>query len=303
MAVEEHDRLAAGHAALADGDWERARDLLQAALAAGATGEAFEGLGWEAWWLDDDTLTFSAREQAYRAACDPAGAGRVAAWIAADFGEFRGEEAVGRGWLERAHRLLDPLPESADRGWLALVDADFAINVDRDLATTAALSRGASALGRRPGVADLEAVGLGLEGLALVCGGAVEEGMRRLDEASAIATAEDMHLPLSSGWALCCVLSACDGIGDFRRAAQWCDAVRRFGERWAAASCSASAAPRTDASSPPTATGGPRRASCSGPSRTSSGHGREWPTRHARECSSRGRCWRSATRIALVRPR
>ena len=92
----------------------------------------------------------------------------------------------------------------------------------------AALAARASQLGRRFGVPDLEAVGLGMEGLALVCRGEVEDGMRLLDESSAIATAENMRLPLSSGWALCCVLSACEGIGDFRRATQWCEAIRRF---------------------------------------------------------------------------
>jgi DNA-binding CsgD family transcriptional regulator len=229
------DPLAEGHAALARGRWSQARERFQAALARGDSAAAWEGLGWAAWWLDDEALTFEARERAfrcYRADGDAGGAGRVAAWIAADFREFRGEDVVGRGWLERAHRLIDPLPESPDHGWLALIDADFALNVDRDLDLTLTLARSAAALGRRLDVADVEGVGLGLEGLALVCSGVVEEGMRKLDEASAIATAEDMHLPLSSGWALCCVLSACDGIGDFRRAAQWCVAVRKFTERW-----------------------------------------------------------------------
>ena len=229
------DGLSAGRAALAAGAWERARDRFRAALAVCDDGAAWEGLGWAAWWLDDEALTFHARERAfrsYRREGDAIGAGRVAAWIAADFREFRGEDVVGRGWLERAHRLLDPLPESPEQGWLALIDADFALNIDRDLDATLGLARHASALGRRLDVADVEAVGLGIEGLAMVCRGSVEDGMRKLDEASAIATAEDMHLPLSSGWALCCVLSACDGIGDFRRAAQWCDSVRTFTDRW-----------------------------------------------------------------------
>lgn len=226
--------LAEPQAALARGAWERARDLFQAALDS-ERGEPYEGLGWAAWWLNDEALTISARERAfrlYRAQGNAAAAGRVAAWIAADFREFRGEDVVGRGWLERARRLLDPLPVAAEHGWLALIEADFALNVDRDFDAALALARESGALGRRLGVADLEAVGLAQEGLALVCGGSVDDGMRRLDEASAIASAEEMHLPISSGWALCCVLSACDGIGDFRRAAQWCDAVRRFAERW-----------------------------------------------------------------------
>ena len=229
------EALAAGGAALASGDWGRARDRYEAAVAVRDTAEGWEGLGWAGWWLADEELTFRAREQAYRlyrAAEDAAGAGRVATWIAADFREFRGEEAVGRGWLERAHRLLDRLPEGADHGWLMLTDADFALNVDRDLETVVVLARTASRLGRRLAVPDLEAVGLGLEGLALVCQGDVQRGMRRVDESSAIATAEEIRLPLASGWALCCVLSACDGIGDFRRATQWCQALRRFTARW-----------------------------------------------------------------------
>jgi DNA-binding CsgD family transcriptional regulator len=225
--------LAKAREALARGDWDRARDLFQAV--GSQHGEPLEGLGWAGWWLNDEALTISARERAfrlYRAQGDDAAAGRVAAWIAADFREFRGDDVVGRGWLGRAHRLLDPLPPAAEHGWLALIDADFALNVDRDLDTTCALAHEAAALGRRLDIADLEAVGLAQEGLALVCRGSVEDGMRRLDEASAIASAEEMHLPISSGWALCCVLSACDGIGDFRRAAQWCEAVRSFAERW-----------------------------------------------------------------------
>ena len=161
-------------------------------------------------------------------------AGRVATWLAADFREFRGEDAIARGWLERAHRLLDGLPETADHGWLALTDADFALNLDGDLESVLALARRGAGLGRRLGVSDLEAVGLALEGLALVGTGAVERGMRALDEASAIAAGEDLRLPLSAGWTLCCGLSACDGIGDFPRARQWSEAMRRMAERWGA---------------------------------------------------------------------
>lgn len=225
----------AGHAALGRGEWEHARTHFEAALAVQDSADACEGLGWAGWWLADEQLTFHARERAYRlyrAADDAAGAGRVATWLAADHREFRGEEAVGRGWLARAHRLLDPLPAGPDAGWLLLTDADFALNVDRDLEKVITLARRACELGRRLAVADLEAVGLGLEGLALVCGGEVEEGMRRLDESSAVATAENIRIPVASGWALCCVLSACDGIGDFRRATQSCEAVRRFTARW-----------------------------------------------------------------------
>lgn len=229
------DSLAAGEQALSRGDWTDARGQFEGALEAEESGEAWEGLGWAGWWLADEELTFRARQNAFRAyrdAGDPASAARVAAWIAADFREFRGEEAVGQGWLERARRLLANVPEGADHGWLALIECDFALNVDGDPERAVTLASYAAELGRGLGVPDLEALGLALEGSALVLRGQVDGGMRRLDEASAIAAGEDLHLPVTPAWAFCCLIFACDGVGDFPRAAQWCDIMRRFSERW-----------------------------------------------------------------------
>jgi DNA-binding CsgD family transcriptional regulator len=55
--------------------------------------------------------------------------------------------------------------------------------------------------------------------------------MRLLDEASALAAGEEFHLPLSPGWALCCVIGACEGVGDFTRAAQWCERMQAVADR------------------------------------------------------------------------
>jgi ATP/maltotriose-dependent transcriptional regulator MalT len=60
----------------------------------------------------------------------------------------------------------------------------------------------------------------------------VREGLRQLDEASAIATGDVLQLPMSLGWTLCYVIGACAGAGDFPRAAQWSVALREFAERW-----------------------------------------------------------------------
>ena len=201
------------------------------------TGAGWEGLGWAAWWLSDEALTLRAREAAYRAfrsEGDDGAAGRVAAWLSTDHREFRGEDAVARGWLVRAHRLLDPLPESADHGWLALNEGSFALNVELDPEAAARHARLAARLGRELGVADLEAVGLALDGIAEVIGGRVAEGMRLLDEASTIAAVEELRFPLSQGWALCYLIAACDGVGDFPRATQWCMVMRDVAERWGA---------------------------------------------------------------------
>jgi ATP/maltotriose-dependent transcriptional regulator MalT len=229
--------LTAGHEALRRGAWDEARVSFEAALAAGDSGEAWEGLGWVGWWLADAELTIRARERAYRAfraAGDPLGAGRVAAWLSADFLEFRGEDAVARGWVERAHRLLDGLPEGEDHGWLALNEGSYVVNVSGDLESAAALAAHGAELGRELGVADLEAVGLALEGITLVRRGSVEHGMRLLDEASVIASNEELRFPISHGWALCYLISACEGVGDFPRATQWCGLARTIAERWGA---------------------------------------------------------------------
>jgi ATP/maltotriose-dependent transcriptional regulator MalT len=229
--------LAAGTEALRLGAWQDARERFEAALAAEESAVAWEGLGWAAYWLANAELTLHAREQAYRgflALGDREGAGRVAGWLASDYLEFRGEDAVASGWLERAHRMLDGLPDAADRGWLALHEAAYAMNVRGDLDSAAALAKQATTLGRRLGVADLEAIGLAQEGILLVRNGSVEEGMRLLDEGAVVAASEELQMPISRGWALCYLIAACEGVGDFPRATQWCHAARAVGERWGA---------------------------------------------------------------------
>jgi LuxR family maltose regulon positive regulatory protein len=114
------------------------------------TPEALEGLGWAAYCLDDDPLTFQARERAfrmYRTQADDAAAARVAAWLAADWLEFRGKPAVANGWLQRAHRLLDDLEPGPGHGWLAVHEASIIVN--EDPATARRLAAQAVELGRR----------------------------------------------------------------------------------------------------------------------------------------------------------
>jgi DNA-binding NarL/FixJ family response regulator len=237
MATNEQTALTAGNDALRRGVWAEARDHFEAALTAGDSAAAWEGLGWAAYWSADAELTLRAREEAYRAfraQGDRAGAGRVAAWLGADYLEFRGEDAVARGWLGRAHRMLDGLPEGADHGWLALHEGSYLLSVHDELDGAAALADRAATLGRTLGVADLEAIGLALRGITLVRRGDVEAGMRLLDEGSVVAASEELQMPVSQSWALCYLISACEGVGDFPRAAQWCVTARAVSERWGA---------------------------------------------------------------------
>jgi len=226
------DLVESGWDALRVGEWLRAKECFEHALAAGVSAEAFEGLGWAAYCLDEDPLTFDARERAYRLyrRCgDDQSAARVAAWLAADWYEFRGEPAVGNGWLRRAHRLLDPMEPGPSHGWLAVHEASML--VEDDTAAARALAVQAVELGRRFDVPELEMVGLGLEGVALVSEGDLGAGMARLDEATAAALGGEAEILPCVAWACCYLIAACEQVRDYDRAGEWCGRVAEFCER------------------------------------------------------------------------
>jgi ATP/maltotriose-dependent transcriptional regulator MalT len=228
------DLVAAGNAALAASAWDEARRCFETALARQESVEAWEGLAWAASWLGDTDASFAARERAfraYRAAGDVGGAVRMAGWLANDALHFRGDDAVAAGWLVRGRSLLAGHPPSAEYGWLLVIEAYYALEVDADPETAAGKGREAAALGAACGVADLEALGIAIEGGARVVQGRVEEGLRRLDEAAAVSAGEDFELPISPAWALCILIAVCERVGDFARVAQWCEAMRAMGER------------------------------------------------------------------------
>ena len=229
------EALADGSRALRRGDWTAARDCFQAALETERSGQAWDGLAWAAWWLCDEEQDFEAREKAYRAyraAGDDCSAARAAAWLAGNYMDYRGEHAVAIGWLERARRLLAGNEACAEAGFVSLIEADVLAQMGEPPSRVEAVADHAVGVGRELGVNDLVAVGLALKGRAVVSQGRVEEGIKLLDEASASASGDDFELPLSPAWALCCVITGCEGVGDYPRAAQWCGAMVATGERW-----------------------------------------------------------------------
>jgi DNA-binding CsgD family transcriptional regulator len=223
--------LDAGWAALGNGDWEGARASFQESLLEGETPEALEGMGWVGQMLNEDRLTFDSRERAYRLYLergDNGSATRIAAWLAADHLLFRGEPAVANGWLQRAHSHIDGLEPGVDHGWLAIHEGHIAVALDEDTAKARRLAARAVELGRLFGAPELEMLGLGLEGRALVSEGELDEGMRRLDEATTVALAGEARLLYCVAWACCYLISACERVRDYDRAAQWCSRVGEF---------------------------------------------------------------------------
>ena len=227
-------RLDSGWRELQKGRWPEARARFEQAAGAEESPEAFEGLSWAAWWLDDVETVFAARERAYhlyKEAGDVAGAARMATWLACDQLDFHGAFAVAGGWLGRAHRLLGPLEPRPEHGWLAFFEG-FMAHAGGEIAKAAEFGRRSAEFGRRFDVPDLEMLGLALEGATLVACAQVEAGMRCLDEATVTALQGEATVPISGAWACCFLVTACTAVRDYERALEWCDRIAEFAERY-----------------------------------------------------------------------
>ncbi len=230
-----HSLLQIAHLALGRGAWEDARRGFTDALAEKEGPEALEGLGLAAWWLDDATVVFDARERAYRlylARGDQRGAGRVAMSLAEDAIYFRGQPAIARGWLGRARELLAGYELIPEHGWLHIVAGDLAMMVDSDPAEARRCADEAATVARSLGQPDLAMVARALEGVSLVASGRVADGMPRLDEVATAALHGEVVDPFAVGICCCYLMIACERVRDLDRAAQWCGEIRRFCERW-----------------------------------------------------------------------
>jgi LuxR family transcriptional regulator, maltose regulon positive regulatory protein len=227
------DFIAAGEAALERGAWEEARAAFERALANAEAPEALEGLATAAWFLDEVPLVFDARERAYalyREAGRATDAARIAIALAWDYRIFRGEPAVGDGWLARARRLLEGRGPSREGGWLLLREASFAFPGDTALARERCAE--ARALARELDDVDLEMTALALEGLVRVSQGEVAEGMADLDEATTAATAGELRDRSAIAFSCCYLIFACERVRDLERAGQWCERLARMADSW-----------------------------------------------------------------------
>jgi DNA-binding NarL/FixJ family response regulator len=227
------EALRVAQEAIHRGEWANAHAAARQSLAEAETPEALEVLGLACWWLSDISTLFESRERAYRLYVDAGAvqrAARIAVWLDWDYRAFRGAPAVAAGWLRRARRLLEAMPDCAEFGWLLMREADA--QLARDAMAAAHGAEAAAALGRKHGDLDLEYTALSLEGLALVAAGRVEAGMQLLDEATTAVVAGDFHDRSQAGVTCCHLISACELVRDFERAEQWCHRVRDFCQTW-----------------------------------------------------------------------
>ena len=136
------------------------------------------------------------------------------------------------GWVERAERLLEGVPPGAEHGWVELLRGHLAhagrARPGRARAPTPEGPSDRPRERRRRRRDD----GARPRGAALVCEGEIDDGMRRLDEATAATVAGELD-DLDAISSCCCYLiDACKRVRDFERASQWCEHVKGFCEQW-----------------------------------------------------------------------
>jgi DNA-binding CsgD family transcriptional regulator/predicted negative regulator of RcsB-dependent stress response len=229
------DALARAGEALMRGSWQEARELFETSLSLEETPEALEGLGVAASWLDDAETSDNVRERAYRAyreRGDRLGAARVAMSIAMTHIGFLGAPAVSRGWLRRASGLLQDLDRTPIHGWIALGEGFIAVVYDKDAAKGRELSEEAAKLGRALGDVHLEMMATGQAGLCMVLAGKVREGMPLLDEAVAAAIGGELTDPSVITNTCCYMITACQRVRDYDRAAQWARKTMDYCRDW-----------------------------------------------------------------------
>lgn len=212
------------------GAWAEVYERLRSAVPKGPAD--LEVLAEACWWLSRYEESNEARREAY-AAYEAAGrapdAARMAWFLCYDH-LYRGERAVALGWLRRARRHLTDEPEGAEHGRLAFAEAELALNRG-ELDEAVSLAARAAEIGERSGEADVAALGLHLQGRALVAAGRVEEGCELLDEAMTLVLAGRVG-EYFTGVLYCQVIAVCRDLADVRRAGEWtaaatawCDAI------------------------------------------------------------------------------
>src|SRR5262245_17066469 len=215
--------------ALGDHRWQEAFDGF-ASLGQTLGGPDLERLGEAAWWSAHPDESLDAFARAYAAYLDerePRRAATGAIRLAMEYAD-RNETALWNGWERRAARLLADQGDCVEQGWLevALVRSSFAKGPDAAMGhATAALE-----IATRFGDRDLEAFALVAQGGILVFQTQLEEGLPLLDEGTLAAIGGQLA-PFNVGSIYCLTLGVCRSIADYRRAAEWTEAVSRLCEQ------------------------------------------------------------------------
>ena len=146
-------------------------------------------------------------------------AARAAFWLG--FQLFsKGEMARGSGWLARARRLVDELPDPCVVQGFLLVPAALQLMQQGHIAAAYETFSQAAATGERFQNVNLVTLGRLGQGQSLIALGKIAPGVALLDEVMVDVTNAEVS-PVIVGIVYCATLDACSGIFDVRRAQEW----------------------------------------------------------------------------------
>lgn len=225
--------IESGRAAFTAGAWRAAySDLTAVDQASPLDPSDLELLARAAYMLGNDDEYVAGLERAhagYLAAGDPARAVRCAFWIGHNL-LFRGEMPTAMGWFERAHRVLDSLPDDcAERGWL-LIPALLQQMVGGDYESAYQTAVQAAEIGVRFGDADLTWLARDDQGHALLAMGRVQEALRLVNETLVSTNAGELS-PVVTGIVYCNTIAFCQEAYQLRHAREWTAALTRWCDR------------------------------------------------------------------------
>src|SRR5919206_728857 len=224
-------RLRKARSAFERGDWSEAREIYDSLVEGDPENpEALDGLGETMWFMCEIADGVALKERAYacfQRAGDVCRAADTALWLAVEYSNSYGSEAVANGWFRRAERLLEDAPPCVAhaelevlRGWRAADPSAAEQHYERALQ-----------LAKELGYPGMEIRVLAQLGMLKVSLGQLADGMALLDEVAAAATGGELRSPRQIGSTCCSVLSACDQTSDFERAVQWCRRMIDLTER------------------------------------------------------------------------
>ena len=230
------DALRQASAAYADRDWPTAAGWFDLVADEQFTADDLAAYFETVWWLGrtDDALRLAATAyDALIADSQPNEAIKTALWLGV-WHTGRGDEPQGFGWLGRAARLAEDIPEDPAHGYLLLFTEVQGNLMAGEPAKALDAARRVHDLGRRFDDPNLVAAGLNGEGRALLNLGQLVDGLALIDEAM-VYVLHSRLTPLLTGSIYCLTLEACHEVADIRRLACWTELT----EKWLASQSAA----------------------------------------------------------------
>jgi ATP/maltotriose-dependent transcriptional regulator MalT len=179
---------------------------------------------------DDEAIEILERaHHAYLETGDTPRAAYCAGWIGISL-FYRGAVGPGGGWLARANRLLEGVPEETAVHGYALLPIMFRHEASGDFEAAVAAAGDAAEIGRRHGDPELMALAIHAQGQMLIQAGRVHEGLELLDEAMVTVTTTELS-PFVVGLVYCGVILACQAGFEVARAREWTLELTRWVEQ------------------------------------------------------------------------